>query len=114
MWDRVRSFWMRHKDRYVEAVQRYGLAVVLTAIVIRLLMAITVTVLVKLGWDFQSLASDTGLFVAAWAFVWPLAPLRWILAAIIAPPVVRRWRRLRGQDPDLPPVLDDDAEDPAE
>ena len=95
------------------------MAVLLTAIVIRLLMAVTVTVLVKLGWSFENLAGDTGLFIAAWAFVWPLAPIRWILAAVIAPPIVRRWRKMRGQDPDLPPVLDEDevvdaAEDTAD
>jgi hypothetical protein len=108
MWARIRSFWSRHKDRYVEALQRYGLAVWLTAVLMRVLMATAVTALVKLGWSFESLSTDTGLFVAAWVFVWPLAPIRWILAAIIAPPIVRAFRRWRGQDPDLPPVLPDE------
>lgn len=104
MWNRIKSLWGRNKARYAESVNRYGLPVILTAILLRVLMAAAVVLLYKLGVQFQALSTtDAGLFVAAWALVWPLGPIRWILAAILAPPVVRQWRRWRGLPAELPP-----------
>ena len=110
MWTKIKHLWLRNKSRYGEAVNRYGVPVILTAMALRLVMAAIVLGLFRLGYAFEELSTaDAGLFVAAWALVWPLAPLRWILAAAIAPPVVRRFRAWRGLEPDLPP-----PEDPVE
>jgi hypothetical protein len=104
MWQKIQALWRRNKARYAEAVNRYGLPVILTAIVLRLLMAAGVVGLYKLGFSFEALeTTDAGLFVAAWALVWPLGFVRWILAAILAPPLVRRWRVWRGLPAELPP-----------
>jgi len=109
MWNKIQSIWRRNKARYAEAVNRYGLPIILTAMALRLLMAASVLALYKLGFQFEALSDDAlsaenaGLFVAAWALVWPLAPIRWGVAALIAPPIVRQVRKMRGLPPDLPP-----------
>jgi hypothetical protein len=108
MWAQIQTFYRRHKSRYAAIVERYGPPVILTAIGLRLLMAGGVVVLFRLGWQFEALSTtDAGLFVAAWALVWPLGPVRWILAALIAPPIVRQVRRARGLPAELPPVTDE-------
>ncbi|TVQ89552.1 MAG: hypothetical protein EA397_15045 [Deltaproteobacteria bacterium] len=115
MWLKIKHFWLRHKSRYAEAVNRYGVPVILTAMALRLIMAAIVLGLFRLGYAFEEQlgTTDAGLFVAAWALVWPLAPVRWILAAVIAPPLVRKIRAWRGLDPDLPPPAEP-ASEPAE
>jgi hypothetical protein len=113
MWNRIKSFWRRNKARYAESVSRYGLPVILTAMLLRVVMAAGVVLLYKLGVEFQALSTtDAGLFVAAWALVWPLGPVRWVLAAVIAPPVVRRWRVWRGLPAELPPAEPEGPTDP--
>lgn len=119
MWTKIQAVWRRNKARYAEAVNRYGLPIILTAMALRLVMAAGVLALYKLGFQFEALseealsAENAGLFVAAWALVWPLAPIRWVLAAVLAPPVVRQVRKMRGLPPELPPP-DPDPPSPAE
>lgn len=115
MWERLKSLWRANKKRYAEAVNRYGVPVIVTAIALRLIMAVTVLGLYKLGMQFEALSTaDAGLFVGAWVLVWPLAPVRWIAAAAIAPPIVRRFRAWRGLDPKLPPAEQELPERPAD
>ncbi|MFT7520189.1 MAG: hypothetical protein ACI9MC_002334 [Kiritimatiellia bacterium] len=106
MWTRIKDFWRRNKARYTEAVNRYGFPVVLTAVAFNLLMIGTVVAMVKVwGWEFESFNMELGLIGGAWLVTRPLMPVRWILAVLIAPPLVRAWRKMRGMDPNLPPAL---------
>lgn len=115
MWNRIKAFWASHKARYTEALQRYGVAVWLTAVLLRVLMAAFVVFVYQAGYGFQGLEiADAGVIGAAYLLVWPLAPIRWILAALIGPAVVRWIRKMRGLDPALPPVEPANDDGPAE
>jgi hypothetical protein len=113
MWQSLANFWRRHRARYSAAVERYGIIFLLWANVLRILMAATVVVAVQSGFAIPGFTATTGIFAAAWVFVWPFAPLRWALAAALAPPTSRLVRRLRGLNPDLPPVEDLPPDPPA-
>ena len=52
----------------------------------------------------EGVGGTAGLIGGAWVVSKPFLPVRLALAVLIAPPVVRLWRKWRGLDPDLPPV----------
>ena len=104
MWKRIKAFWARHKARYQEAVRRYGWPVVATAVLLNVVWIAVLVTLVKLGFQIEGVGGTSGLIGGAWVVSKPFLPVRLALAVLIAPPVVRLWRKWRGLDPDLPPV----------
>ena len=104
MWKSIKAFWARHKARYQEAVRRYGWPVVATAVLLNVVWIAVLVTLVKLGVQIDGVGGNAGLIGGAWVASKPFLPVRLALAVLIAPPVVRLWRRWRGLDPDLPAV----------
>lgn len=104
MWNAIKRFWKRHKTRYREAVARYGMPVVLTALLLNALTIGALVMLVKSGVQIDGIGGNAGLIGGAWVVSKPFLPIRLALAVFIAPPIVRWWRKRRGLDPDLPPV----------
>lgn len=109
MWSAIRRFWNRHRTRYQEAVRRYGWPVVVTAVALNVIWIATLVILVKMGFQIEGVGGTAGLIGGAWVVSKPFLPVRLALAVLIAPPIVRFVRKMRGMDPDLPPV--DKAED---
>lgn len=104
MWTAIKRFWNRHRARYQEAVRRYGWPVMATAIGLNVLWIATLATLVKLGVEIDGVGGNAGLIAGAWVVSKPFLPVRLAIAVVIAPPVVRWVRKLRGLDPELPPV----------
>lgn len=110
MFKAIKRFWKRHRARYQEAVKRYGWPVVATAIGLNVLWIAAIVTAVKLGFEIEGVGGNAGLIGGAWVVSKPFLPVRLALAVLIAPPIVRWYRRWKGLDPGLPPVAEVEGE----